>query len=160
MSDTEENKKATAKAMSLLLQQDRTKKELSDRLYRAGFSEYAISYALSYVEGFGYIDDYRYASNYISFHKGERSRKELRYKLQNKGVPEEILAEVFAEYVSEDEEDALRRQLIKKLRGRNLAGMEYKEKEKIMAYLARKGYAINKIKKVMSETCYESETEA
>ena len=49
MGDIEENKKATEKAMNLLLQQDRTRKELLDRLYRAGFSERASTYAMEYV---------------------------------------------------------------------------------------------------------------
>ena len=46
MGDIEENKKATEKAMNLLLQQDRTRKELLDRLYRAGFSKEASRVAL------------------------------------------------------------------------------------------------------------------
>ena len=37
--EPEEVRKAKEKAMRLLLQQDRTEKELRDRLYRAGFSE-------------------------------------------------------------------------------------------------------------------------
>lgn len=151
MSDSEENKRAAEKAMNLLLSQDRTKKELSDRLYRAGFSESAVLYAVSYVESFGYIDDRRYASNYLSFHKGDRSRKELRYKLMNRGVPQEIIAEVFMEYEAEDESLALRRQLAKKLRGRSLKEMEYKDREKVIAYLARKGYAISMIRRVMQD---------
>lgn len=151
MSDSEENKRAAEKAMNLLLSQDRTRKELSDRLYRAGFSESATSYAISYVESFGYIDDYRYASNYLSFHKGDRSRKELRYKLMNKGVPTEIISEVFMEYETEDELSALRRQLMKKLRDRSLDEMEYKDREKVVAYLARKGYAVPMIRRVMQE---------
>lgn len=151
MSDSEENKRAAEKAMNLLLSQDRTRKELSDRLYRAGFSESAASYAISYVESFGYIDDYRYASNYLSFHKGDRSRKELRYKLMNKGVPPEIISEVFMEYEVEDELSALRRQMEKKLRGRSLDEMEYKDREKVVAYLARKGYAVPMIRRVMQE---------
>lgn len=151
MSDSEENKRAAEKAMNLLLSQDRTRKELSDRLYRAGFSESAASYAISYVESFGYIDDYRYASNYLSFHKGDRSRKELRYKLMNKGVPTEIISEVFMEYEPEDELSALRRQLMKKLRDRSLDEMEYKDREKVVAYLARKGYAVPMIRRVMQE---------
>lgn len=71
----EECRKAAAKAMSLLLQQDRTKKNLMDRLYRGGFSERASEYALQYVMHFGYVDDLRYAQNYISCHKGHRTRR-------------------------------------------------------------------------------------
>lgn len=55
--EPDEVRKAKEKAMRLLLQQDRTEKELRDRLYRAGFSETASEAAMQYVSGFGYLDD-------------------------------------------------------------------------------------------------------
>lgn len=157
---TEEEKKAAEKAMNLLLQQDRTKKELQERLYRAGFSEKAAAYAMDYVMSFGYIDDFRYASNYISFHGKNRSRKELRYKLMNKGVPPEIIAEAFSEYKDGDERDALRYMLGKRLKGRRLSDMDYKEKNKITAYLGRKGYPLPAIHSVMREQEEGEQSEA
>ena len=69
----------------------------------------------------------------------------------NKGVPTEIISEVFMEYEPEDELSALRRQLMKKLRDRSLDEMEYKDREKVVAYLARKGYAVPMIRRVMQE---------
>lgn len=147
----EEYKKATEKAMNLLLRQDRTKKELEDRLYRAGFSEKAIQYALEYVMSFGYIDDRRFASTYIAFHKGNRSRKELRYRLLEKGVPKEIIGEVLFEYEETDEQKALKNMLRKRLKGKLLSGMERTEKEKVIAYLGRKGYPLPQIRNAMRE---------
>ncbi len=147
----EECKKATEKAMNLLLRQDRTKKELEERLYRAGFSEKAIEHAMEYVMSFGYIDDRRFASTYIAFHKGNRSRKELRYRLLEKGVPKEIIGEVLLEYEETDEKEALQNMLRKRLKGKRLSGMEWSEKEKIIAYLGRKGYPISQIKIVLQE---------
>lgn len=149
--EQDECRKAAEKAMNLLLQQDRTKKELQDRLYRAGFSEQASAYAMDYVTGFGYIDDLRYARNYISFHKGNRSKKELRYKLMNRGVEPEVLAVALEEYESEDEQNALSRLLIKRLKGKQLSDLEYAEQNKITAYLARKGFALPAIRRVMQE---------
>lgn len=151
MSGNEECRRAAEKAMNLLLCQDRTRKELADRLYRAGFSEEASDYAMAYVESFGYIDDFRYASNYLACHKGERSGKELRYKLLGRGIPREILSEVFQEYEAEDEERALERQLAKRLRGRCVSELETAEKNKVTAYLVRKGYPAAKVKRVMQQ---------
>lgn len=154
--EQDECRKAAEKAMNLLLQQDRTKKELQDRLYRAGFSEQASAYAMEYVTGFGYIDDLRYARNYISFHKGNRSKKELRYKLMNRGVEPEALAVALEEYESEDEQNALSRLLIKRLKGKQLSDLEYAEQNKITAYLARKGFALPAIRRVMQEEIMKS----
>lgn len=61
---------------------DRTKKELEDKLYRAGFSEKASKQAMDYVMSFGYIDDRRYVENYLMFQTGKRSKKEIYFKLQ------------------------------------------------------------------------------
>lgn len=157
--EQDECRKAAEKAMNLLLQQDRTKKELQDRLYRAGFSEQASAYAMEYVTGFGYIDDLRYATNYISFHKGNRSRKELRYKLINKGVEPEVLAVALEEYELEDEQNALSHLLLKRLKGKQLADLEYAEKNKITAYLARKGFALPAIRRAMQEIMKSSQSE-
>lgn len=149
MSDETECRKAAKKAMDLLLRQDRTKKELLDRLHRAGFSEEAAKYVIEYVEGFGYIDDARYAANYISLHKAKRSKKELQYKLTGRGIPPEILTEAFLDYTAEDEEEALANQLNKQLRGRLLSEMPWEEKNKITRRLAQKGYSLSAIKRFM-----------
>lgn len=154
--EQDECRKAAEKAMNLLLQQDRTKKELQDRLYRAGFSEQASAYAMEYVTGFGYIDDLRYARNYISFHKGNRSKKELRYKLMNRGVEPEVLAMALEEYEPEEEQEALSRLLAKRLKGKQLSDLEYAEQNKITAYLARKGFALPAIRRVMQEEIMKS----
>ncbi len=151
----EECRKAAARAMNLLLQQDRTKKNLMDRLYRGGFSERASEYALQYVMQFGYVDDLRYAQNYISCHKGDRSRKELRYKLLDRGVPPETIAEAFLEYDEDEEQDALRKMLRKRLKGDSLSDMDYPAREKITAYLVCKGYPLSKVRAVMREWAEE-----
>lgn len=139
--EPEEVRKAKEKAMRLLLQQDRTEKELRDRLYRAGFSETASEAAMQYVSGFGYLDDRRYAENYISFHKGRRSRKEISFKLKNKGVPPEILSMAMEGYEIEDESVAIEHLIQKKIKGQRLSDMEYTQLNKITAYLARKGFS-------------------
>lgn len=147
----QEYKKATEKAMNLLLQKDRTKKELEDRLFRAGFSEKATQYAMQYVMGFGYINDFRYAADYIDLHKRNRSRLELQIKLMKKGVDSEVIAQAFESYEAEDEEEAIRTMLQKRLRGKRLSEMEYADRNKVTAYLARKGYALPVVKRIMRE---------
>ena len=172
----EEEKRATEKAMALLLHKDRTEKELSDRLYRAGFSESASRFAMAYVSRFGYINDRRYAEGYIDYHKQTKSKNEIRRKLKEKGVSDEILTEAFeacyasdrdgdgrftedehrngltaGEYCDEDPEDtALRTLLNKRLKGRELSELTYEEKQKQMRYLAGKGFPIEKIRRMFS----------
>ncbi|MEE3467345.1 MAG: regulatory protein RecX [Eubacterium sp.] len=166
----EESKKATEKAMALLLHKDRTAWELKDRLFRAGFSEKASDFAFDYVSRYGYINDLRYATGYIDYHKTSKSRKEIRRKLKEKGIPDDVLAEAFLAYETDEdgapfardgdggdgptdpEEVALRALLAKRLKGRDVAELTYEEKQKQMRYLAGKGYPIDKIQRAFRNT--------
>ncbi len=145
----EEYKRAAAKAMKLLLQQDRTEWELRDRLRRADFSEEAVCAALEYVSGFGYIDDYRYAVQYLSYKKGRHSRRELQYKLKNRGVPPEILQRAMEEYPPEDETEPIAYLVRKRLGRQSLSQMKYGDRNKMISYLARKGFDLPVIKRTL-----------
>ena len=72
----EEGKRAAKKVMEWVAYKDRTKKELEEKLYRAGFSEKASTQAMDYVMSFGYINDRRYVENYLMFQIGKRSKKD------------------------------------------------------------------------------------
>ena len=146
-----EAKKAAEKAMALLLFKDRTRHELVTRLYRAGFSETASSEAKEYVERFGYINDRRYVENYVMFQKGKKSRREMVYQLTERGIEGEVISEVLEECEYDGEQEAIRMLLKKKLKGRLLCETSYEERQKMMAYLGRKGYEFHTIKKVFSQ---------
>ncbi len=146
-----ECRRAAEKAMSLLLFRDRTRRELADRLRREGFSEPASQEAIGYVEQFGYINDARYAENYIMFQKGKRSRKEMIYRLTEKGIDRELILRALEEDGYEGEEEAIMRAVVKKLRGREIGRLSEEERRKIMLSLARKGYDYHAVKKVFSQ---------
>ena len=105
-------KEARLKAMRLLTARDYTEQGLKDKLARGGYSEDAIEDALSYVKSFGYIDDLRYAENYMRCSNGVRSRREAERKLLAKGVSPELIREAMeAEYPEGEGEDAFRNAL-------------------------------------------------
>ena len=85
----EEQKNARRKAMLLLEHMDRTEKGLSDRLRQAGFSAEATEDAMNYVRSYGYLNDHRYAMNYISFRMGTKSRQKILQELSGKGIDRE-----------------------------------------------------------------------
>lgn len=140
-----EQQKAKEKAMNLLLYQDRTRSELNQKLFRAGFSEEVIEEALQYVEGFGYLNDLRYAKNYISFRKESKSKKEIAFKLREKGLDDTTVEEAFEGY--EGEEEALSKAVAKWMKGENLSGISPERRGKLIAHLSRKGYSFSNIQK-------------
>ena len=86
---SEEQKSARRKAMLLLEHMDRTEKGLSDRLRQAGFSAEAVEDAMNYVRSYGYLNDLRYAENYISFRINSKSRQKILQELAGKGIDRE-----------------------------------------------------------------------
>ena len=71
--------------------------------------------------------------------------------LQNKGVEADVLAVAFEAYEAEDEQIALTHLIRKRLKGKSLSDMDYSEKNKVTAYLVRKGFSLPTIRLVMEE---------
>lgn len=141
-------KRAKRKAMSLLQSMDRTESELRDRLLRQDFPEEIVAQALRYVKAFGYVDDRRYVESFILSRKGRKSRREIYAELSRKKVDAEIVDEMMERcYEEDDSNEALRHLLRKKHYDPARASVE--EKQKIYAYLARKGFSYGEIKKAM-----------
>lgn len=148
----EAQKKARMKAMKLLEYMDRTEKGLWERMRQEDFSEDAIQDAINYVKSFGYINDQRYAQNYISNRLGTKSRQRIMQELYQKGIDHET-AETAWEEVSEielpDEKEMIRKHIEKKY---DMASeLNEKEMRRLYGQLARKGFRSSDIFSVLEE---------
>ena len=142
--------RAKLKAMSLLKYQDRTRKELKDRLMRAEFPEFITEGAIAYVESFGYINDEEYVRRYMEYKAGTKSRIQIKMDLRKKGIGTEILERIFDEYEYE-EDDILEEQVKKRIRQK---GSVTKENfQKYYGYFARKGFNSVKIIDLLRKYC-------
>ena len=142
--------RAKLKAMSLLKYQDRTRKELKDRLMRAEFPEFITEGAIAYVESFGYINDEEYVRRYMEYKAGTKSRIQIKMDLRKKGIGTEILERIFDEYEYE-EDDVLEEQVQKRIRQK---GSVRKENfQKYYGYFARKGFNSVKIIDLLRKYC-------
>ncbi len=92
-----EPKKTDAKvyALKLLTIRDRSVQELRERLERR-FSKDETKEALDYLEQLGYLDDLRFATNYIQYRNRSRPTGNylLRLELRNKGIADEYIDQV------------------------------------------------------------------
>ena len=142
--------RAKLKAMSLLKYQDRTKKELKERLMRAEFPEFITEGAIAYVESFGYINDEEYVRRYMEYKAETKSRIQIKMDLRKKGIGTEILERIFDEYEYE-EDDVLEEQVQKRIRQK---GSVTKENfQKYYGYFARKGFNSVKIIDLLRKYC-------
>ena len=79
-------KRAKLRAMHLLEDMDRSESALREKLRQGLYPPEAVEAAISYVKSFGYLDDARYAENFVQSRKASKSRREILYQLCQKGV--------------------------------------------------------------------------
>ena len=147
-------KRAKLRSMHLLKSRDYTRYTLSEKLRKDFYSEDVIEKAISYVMSYGYIDDERYARSYITYAGKSKSRKQMEVYLMQKGVSKQDIASAFEELQEEDalesEESLIQALLVKKHYKKESANIE--ERRKIIGFLYRKGFSLDKIYKVVGES--------
>ncbi len=144
----EESKPAVTKAMNLLLYRPRTEKELRDRLEREGFQKEEADCAVAYVSYFGYLNDWKYAENYVLSGGSGKSRAVLRSELSRKGVGEGPI-EAAMELLETDDR-TVAEQLLRKRYGEPHP-MEEKELRRAAGFLGRRGFASSVVWGVLRE---------
>lgn len=144
-------KRAKIRAMNLLTKRDYPTAKLRQKLKEGLYPDDVIEEALEYVASYNYTDDHRYALDYINYHENDKSRKRINQDLITKGISREIIDRAWISFEEngghKNEEQMVRRILEKKNYFSN--SLEYKEKQKIMASLLRKGFEMDTIKRVM-----------
>ena len=106
--------------------------------------------AIEYVRSYGYIDDARYASNFIRLKKQQKSKRALEFELQNKGIPRDIIQQCMEEeFAYEDETEAIKKLIRKKCN--NVTDVDDVKVQKIIASICRKGFSFEKIRSAIRE---------
>ena len=140
-------KRATKRAMHLLEQQERTEKQLRDKLVQGGYPEQCINQAIDYVKSYHYVDDYRYATVYIRYHQEKESRQKLTQKLMMRGISRELIQQALEEEFVVDE-CAQIKELLRKRRY-NPDNADEATRRKTAQFLMRKGFKSRDIFRVM-----------
>ena len=147
-------KRARLRCMYLLKNRDYTQHGLEEKLRKEFYSEEIIERAIAYVVSYRYVDDRRYARAYIGYAGKTKSRKQIEYDLIQKGVSKVDIADAFDELAEseslEPEESLIRALLVKKHYKNENANLE--ERRKIIGFLYRKGFSLDKIYKVVGES--------
>ena len=134
--------------MHLLERMDRTEAQLRAKLQQGFYPEDIIEDAISYVKGFHYLDDARYAWNYVQNQNGKKSRGRIRLELLGKGICKDTVAQALEEGYGQGQEQEL---ILKWAKKRNYSGKtaDLKEKQKIYQFLLRKGFQSDDILHVL-----------
>ena len=142
-------KRAKLRCMHLLEKRDYTEKELRQKLEngKTEYTEEQIDGAIAYVKSFHYVDDGRYACKYIEAMQSRKSRRQIEQELYQKGVDRELIQEAFEETGEVPEEEQIARWMEK--RKFHPEEADLKEKQRMYAFLARKGFRAENIQRAM-----------
>lgn len=133
-----EDKSAKAVLISYLARRDYAEAELRFRLLRKGYTEEATADALAFAKERGYIDDRRFASQFISAGMDHKSRRRLHYELSERGLGDDVIRCALADYTEEDEKRSAVNAARKWAQGRDLT--DPVNRDKCRAYLIRNGF--------------------
>ena len=141
-------KRAKLRAMHLLEDMDRSESALREKLRQGLYPPEAVEAAISYVKSFGYLDDARYAENFVQSRKASKIRREILYQLCQKGVSREIAQQVVEEcFDGQGETEAILKIIEKKRVDLRTATPE--QMQKLYGHLARKGFRYEDIRQVI-----------
>ena len=127
------------RALHLLEKQDRSEKNLRDKLKEGGYPSDIIDIAIAYINDYGYLDDARMAASHIRFYQDSRSRNRLRQDLMGKGISSEVIERVLEEEYTGDEHELINKLLEKK--GYDKDNATFEEKGKMYRFLAGRGFS-------------------
>lgn len=106
---------------------------------------------MEFLKKYDYVNDVLYVQKYVQERErlAPRGKNLLQLELRQKGVAEKTIAAVLAE-MELDEADAAVRLLAKKLRHAALP-LDQKQKQKLLAFLMRKGFDFETAKEAISQ---------
>lgn len=140
--------RAKLKVLSLLKYKDRTRKELQERLLRLEFPDFIAEDAIIYAESYGYVNDKEYVRRFMEYKSETKSRMQIRQELVKKGIPSNLIEQVWEEY-EYDEEGVLEDQIQKRIRQKGPVTSENFQKN--YAFFARKGFSSNSILQLLKK---------
>lgn len=134
--------RAKKRAMNLLQKREYTSAGLREKLREGEYPEVCIEEALAYVESYGYVDDLRYAQDFIAYNLDRKSQMRIEQDLLRKGIRKDTVRAVFDELekqgTRQDEAAMIKALLEKKKYDAQTADKQ--EKQRMYAFLYRKGF--------------------
>ena len=145
------------KGIFLISLKDRTKKEVRLKLEEKYRNKAAILRAIEKLEEFGYLNDLDYAMSYIESRTYGKNR--ISYNLFQKGINKDLVEKAYLTLNEEKEENVedvkLEKLIEKKGKKVNINNerdeKKIKEEQKLIQYLARQGFSLDKIFKKLKE---------
>ncbi len=145
-------RRAEKRALHLLEKRDYTAAGLQRKLTEGGYSEEIAKAAVEVMKSYRYLDDTRYADQYIRCYTGRKTRRSICAKLAEKGIAKDVIESAYASFDEEGNEADEESMAVELLKKRHYDGrfLEKKEMDRHIAFLMRRGFSISCIKKAFA----------
>lgn len=141
-------KRCKNRALYILGRSDKTEHELKIKLKSSYYPEYIVDEVTEFLKNYDYINDYRYASNYIRAKKNSKSIRQIGHDLAAKGISRDIISDIMQNREADSREVIER---ILKQRKFDLDSHSEKECSRQIRYLMGKGFLYEEIAAVIKE---------
>lgn len=140
-------------AFTLLSYRSRSKKELHDRLKKKEVDEKNIKEISGRLEELGYLNDINFAKNMANYRKTQgKGREFIKNDLKLKGVDNKVIEETLENLYLSDTEEMNQIRQIAKSKFKLMKNQPAEEtKNKLLGFLSRRGFPIDKIFDVLKE---------
>jgi regulatory protein len=142
--EAEEKQKCFNDAVNLLSFRLRSEQELKTRLRKKGYEDNWIEDALEKLRYYKYVDDEQFARMFTNdrMNLKKLGQRAIKQELRMKGINKEIIDEVVEEICEEETELSQAIELAEK-KARTLSSKDdfYKQRQKLLQHLVRKGYS-------------------
>lgn len=139
--------RAKRKMLALLSKKDYTCEEIARKLRQGYYSEDIIEETISYGVCKDYLNDERYAREYIEWKKESKSLKWIARELFNKGIAKSIYEPILD--LEEDDEEILREMLYRYMKKQS--GENFIKIQKTYRHFIQKGYSSSLIREILSQ---------
>ncbi len=138
-------------AGKLLQSRDYSERRLYEKLAERMYPERICEAVIEDLKAAKYLDDERFARQFISYHMKDRSLSRIRMDLQKKGISPELADAVLEEFRGEEaaEEELLQIRKYMEKKHFDASSADWNEKQKMMAFLYRKGYSSERIREAI-----------
>lgn len=139
--------KAYNAALRFLSYRPRSRHELRDSLLRKEYDPQTVEAVLVRLEGAGMVNDAAFAASWVASRRAlqHRSKQVLLMELLQKGVAKDTATAVLQEISSDDQLETL-----VQLAARKSQLGQYKDPQKLIAYLSRQGFRYSEIKQALA----------
>jgi len=141
------------RAVLLLQNRSHSEMELIQKLRNKGFEMDDIQKAVELLKEYHYIDDEKFAAEYIRSKKVKDSKRKIMMALYQKGVASETAEHAYNATSEETDEGneylAIKNSIERYLRRKSVSNAE--EKNKLMAHLYQKGFLIGDIQNAVNK---------